>query len=73
MDVVIGKSDFSKKLADAIQAKFIKYDSIVFPDGEIKPKLETEKVIEGKKVLIVSRTCNKPDSFLYWNPLRIFS
>jgi ribose-phosphate pyrophosphokinase len=56
MDVVIGKDEFSKNLADAIQAKFIKYDTSVFPDGEIKPKLETEKVIEGKKVLIVSRT-----------------
>ena len=56
MDIVIGKDEFSRKMADNIQAKFIKYETSVFPDGEIKPKLETEKEIEGKKILIVSRT-----------------
>jgi len=56
MDVVIGKDEFSKKLADNIQAKFIKFETLDFPDSEIKPKLETEDGISGKRVLIVSRT-----------------
>jgi len=56
MDLVIGEDIFSKEIADELNAEFIKVNSFVFPDSEIKPVIENEDKIKGKKVLLILRT-----------------
>jgi ribose-phosphate pyrophosphokinase len=55
MYLVIGEDNFSKEIADKLNAEFIKVNSFVFPDSEIKPVIENEDKIKGKKVLLVLR------------------
>jgi ribose-phosphate pyrophosphokinase len=55
MYLVIGEDNFSKEIADKLNAEFIKVNSFVFPDSEIKPVIENEDKIKGKRVLLVLR------------------
>lgn len=54
--LVLGEDDFAKEIADKLSLDFVKINSFIFPDGEIKPVIENETIIEEKKVLLVIRT-----------------
>lgn len=56
MDVVLGEDDFSRDLADKLDAEFVKVNNYVFPDSELKPIIEDEEKVKGRKVLLVMRT-----------------
>ena len=56
IDLILGEDDFSKEIADKLNTEFIRINSFVFPDSEIKPVIENEGKIKGKKVLVVIRT-----------------
>ena len=57
-NLVVGKDEFSRKLAEQLNTKALSFHVIIYPEGEIKPTLElsSTKEVEGKKVLVVSRT-----------------
>lgn len=57
-DVVVGRDDFSRKLAEKLGARFVNLEVHKFPDNEIKPTLEikSENDIKNKNTLVVSRT-----------------
>ena len=56
IDVVIGEDEFSKQISKQINAKFIKIETTVFPDSEVKPTLKIENDIRNNNILLVSRT-----------------
>jgi ribose-phosphate pyrophosphokinase len=56
MYLVIGEDNFPKEIADKLNAEFVRINSFVFPDSEIKPVIENENNVRGKKVLVVIRT-----------------
>ena len=56
MEILIGEDDFARQMADELNMEFIKVNTSVFPDSEIKPVIENEAKIKGKKVLLVART-----------------
>jgi len=56
IDLVLGEDDFSKEIAGKLNTEFVRINSFVFPDSEIKPVIENENKIKGKKVLVVIRT-----------------
>lgn len=53
--LVVGEDEFSKKIADELETDFIRINSFVFPDSEIKPVIENQDKIKGNKVLLVLR------------------
>jgi ribose-phosphate pyrophosphokinase len=57
MDVVVGPKDgFSERIAEGLGIPFIELERIVFPDLEIKPRINADKgQIEGRSVLLVNR------------------
>ncbi|MEM5872467.1 MAG: ribose-phosphate pyrophosphokinase-like domain-containing protein [Candidatus Aenigmatarchaeota archaeon] len=55
VDIVIGEDNFSKQIAEQINADFIKIKNTIFPDSEIKSTIETEK-IKNKNILLILRT-----------------
>ncbi len=53
---IVGEDGFAKQLADKLGIHFIEINPFVFPDSEIKPVIENEDKIKGKKILLVLRT-----------------
>lgn len=56
MDIVLGEDLFSEEIAKKINAEFVKINSFVFPDSELKPVIEDEDKVKGKSILLVMRT-----------------
>jgi len=56
MEILLGEDDFAKQIAERLDLEFVKISSLTFPDSEIKPVIENETMIEGKRVLLVVRT-----------------
>ena len=52
----MGEDDFARQMADELNMEFIKVNTSVFPDSEIKPLIENEDKIKGNKILLVIRT-----------------
>lgn len=71
IDIVLGEDSFSEQIAKQINSKFIKIKSNVFPDSEIKPKLEKEDDIKGSSVLLVLRS-NRFNPDINSNMMKIF-
>jgi ribose-phosphate pyrophosphokinase len=56
MEILIGEDDFARQMADELNMEFIKVNTSIFPDSEIKPLIENEDRIKGNKILLVIRT-----------------
>ena len=56
IDLILGEDDFAKEIAEKLNTEFVRINSFVFPDSEIKPVIENENKIKGNKVLVVIRT-----------------
>jgi ribose-phosphate pyrophosphokinase len=56
MEILMGEDDFARQMADELNMEFVKVNTSIFPDSEIKPLIENEDKIKGNKVLLVIRT-----------------
>jgi len=56
MEVLLGEDDFSRRLAEKLNAEFVKINTYIFPDSELKPVIENEDKVRNRKVLLVMRT-----------------
>ena len=56
MEILMGEDDFARRMADKLNMEFVKFNTSVFPDSEIKPLIENEDKIKGNRVLLVIRT-----------------
>jgi len=56
MEILMGEDDFARQMADKLKMEFVKFNTSVFPDSELKPVIENEDKVKGKSVLLVMRT-----------------
>ncbi len=56
MEILIGEDDFARQMADELNMEFVKVNTSIFPDSEIKPLIENDDRIKGNKILLVIRT-----------------
>jgi len=60
IDVILGEDNFSKEIADKLNAKFVKINSFIFPDSETKPVIEDEDEIKGRTLLVLRANRFRP-------------
>ncbi len=61
--IVLGNDDFGERLAEKLDAKFIRIEQRVFPDGEVCPRIADD--INGSHAVIALRMSLPPDTNRY--------